>query len=265
MTASCQSAVELRSCSVSHSCAPACHGLKVKTPMQLHACAWFLRHRSQNHALHVGTEVGPPAAQELLSVPIHERAKRQCRALRRAVGTRWIVGRAADVVLGIQLWVLSILGVGVHHVDVHGEACIHEVNMLAPVGRWHSPSVAVPGVGNLLVPAVVEDAAAPVMVAQNTQPGLAIQAGSIVDALKDLVELVVGHVRDLIHGCAAGLLNATPIEVVTHIQNELWISFCSSLLERACHQLLGLVVEALDKATARVAHASHSLVALNEP
>ena len=36
---------------------------------------------------------------------------------------------------------------------------IHEVHLLAPVGRRQAPAVALPGVGDLLVPAVVEDTA----------------------------------------------------------------------------------------------------------
>ena len=39
-------------------------------------------------------------------------------------------------------------------------------------------------------PAVVELAASPVMVAQDAQPRLVAKPGSLVDALKDLVELM---------------------------------------------------------------------------
>ena len=48
--------------------------------------------------------------------------------------------------------------------------------MLAPVGRRHAPAIGFPGVGNLLVPAVVKNTASPVVVAQDAQPDLVTRA-----------------------------------------------------------------------------------------
>ena len=47
--------------------------------------------------------------------------------------------------------------------------------MLTPVGRGQAPAVGLPGVGDLLVPAVVEDTASPIVVSQHTQPNLPLE------------------------------------------------------------------------------------------
>ena len=185
-------------------------------------------------------------------------------ALRRAVCSRRIVRGSADVVLGIQRWILRVLRIRVDHVDVHGEPGIHEVHVLAPVCRRHSPAVAVPGVSNLLIPAIVEDAASPVVVPQDAQPRLAIQARPVVDVLEDLVELVVGHVRQLIHWRAAGLFDTAPVEVVAYVEDEDGVHFGRATLEGAGHQELGLIIDALHETTSGIAHSSHRLVALDK-
>ena len=58
------------------------------------------------------------------------------------------------------------------HLPHHFASHIWEVHMLAPVGRRHAPAIGFPGVGDLLVPAVVKDTASPVVVAQDAQPDL---------------------------------------------------------------------------------------------
>ena len=171
---------------------------------------------------------------------------------------------SADVVLGVQRWILRILGVRVDHEDVHSEPRIHEVHVLAPVCRRQSPAVAVPGVSNLLIPAIVEDAAAPVVVSQDAQPRLAIQARPVVDVLEDLVELVVGHVRQLVHWRAAGLFDTAPVEVVAYVEDEDGIHFSRATLEGAGHQELWLIIDALHETTSGIAHSSHRLVALDK-
>ena len=213
--------------------------------------------------MHVCTDSGPPATRAT-SNGRRGPAQVTSWALRRTVRARRVVCGPADVVLGIQLRVLSVLGVGVHHVDVHGEARVRKVHVLAPVGSGQPPAVAVPGVGDLLVPAVVEDAASPVVVAQDAQPWLAIQPRAVVHPLEDLIELVVRHKSDLVHGRAAGLLDAAPVEVVADVQDEHWVHFGGACLEGTGHQLLRLVVKALHKAAPGVASGPHGRVALNE-
>ena len=94
----------------------------------------------------------------------------------------------AEVVLRILLWGPSIHGIAVDGEDVNGEAGVLDSH--AVVWCWHDPSVAGPSVRNLLVPAVVELPPSPVVVAQDADPGLVAEAGTLVDALEDGVELM---------------------------------------------------------------------------
>ena len=54
------------------------------------------------------------------------------------------------------------------------------------------PQVTDPGVGNLLVPGCVHLAASPVVVSQHREPGLAVQAGALVDVFVDPERTVFG-------------------------------------------------------------------------
>mmetsp|Transcript_44155 Transcript_44155/g.113633 ORF Transcript_44155/g.113633 Transcript_44155/m.113633 type:complete len:250 (+) Transcript_44155:341-1090(+) len=133
--------------------------------------------------------------------------------------TRRVVRGAADVVLGVLRGLLGIVEIGVGHEEVDGEALIHVLDTRHVIRRRHHPTVADPSVGDLLIPAVVELAAAPIMVAEDAEPRLAIEARALVHLLVDLVELVVRCEGNLAHRRAASLFNATPIEVVADIED----------------------------------------------
>mmetsp|Transcript_388 Transcript_388/g.879 ORF Transcript_388/g.879 Transcript_388/m.879 type:complete len:243 (-) Transcript_388:1033-1761(-) len=89
-----------------------------------------------------------------------------------------VVLSAADVVLRVLVGLEGIFDIAIDVEDVHVETCILEGDMHAPIGCRHHPPGTGPCVGNLLIPTIVEDAAAPVVIAQHAQPKLAIQAAA---------------------------------------------------------------------------------------
>mmetsp|Transcript_149069 Transcript_149069/g.211828 ORF Transcript_149069/g.211828 Transcript_149069/m.211828 type:complete len:409 (-) Transcript_149069:601-1827(-) len=172
---------------------------------------------------------------------------------------------AADVVARLLPLVLAILVVGVQNVDVHPEVPYLEIHLEGVVRRRQDPTVALPRVGKLLIPAVVEAATSPVVVAQAADPWNAVDSRTIVNALEDLVELVRRGVRELVHRVSASLLDTSPVEVVAHIQNGHWVVLLCSLLECLRNQLLRRRVNVLVKATARrTAPRPPGLVAVEE-
>mmetsp|Transcript_109421 Transcript_109421/g.153107 ORF Transcript_109421/g.153107 Transcript_109421/m.153107 type:complete len:223 (-) Transcript_109421:361-1029(-) len=134
-------------------------------------------------------------------------------------GRRFVVLSAAHVVVGIFLWCFGIHKVGVQEiiVDIKAQVCID--NSGAVVGCWHYPAIGSPGVRHLLIPTVVELEASPVMIAQDTKPGLATETGTLVNTLKDLIKLMLRRVRDLVHGLPTGLLNPAPVEIITNVED----------------------------------------------
>mmetsp|Transcript_100610 Transcript_100610/g.267428 ORF Transcript_100610/g.267428 Transcript_100610/m.267428 type:complete len:444 (-) Transcript_100610:199-1530(-) len=168
-----------------------------------------------------------------------------------AVSIRGVVLGAAKVVLGVFRRLLGVDKVGVKHDIVHREVQVGVLNALAPVRCRQPPARAGPGVSNLLVPAVVENTAAPIMIAKHTQPRLVAQASTLVDPLEDLVELVVSRVGDLAHGRAAVLLNAAPVEVVPDVEDVRRVLLRCACLECVCHQELRIIVHAVNVAAAR--------------
>ena len=178
-------------------------------------------HRNLPVPLALGQDPGDPLL--LLRPQGREPARagvHRTRALRGgAGGARPVVRSAAHVVVGILLRRLRIHKVGVQEVVVHAEAKVRIDHGGGVVRGRHHPTVAGPGVGHLLVPGVVKLEATPVMVPQNAEPGLVAEPRALVDAFEDLVELVLGGVGDLVHGEATGLLDASPVEVVSHVQD----------------------------------------------
>mmetsp|Transcript_58825 Transcript_58825/g.154942 ORF Transcript_58825/g.154942 Transcript_58825/m.154942 type:complete len:333 (-) Transcript_58825:79-1077(-) len=157
---------------------------------------------------------------------------------------------------------MRVLNVGVEHEEVDAEALVGVVDLRAVVRRGHDPAVALPGVGDLLIPAIVEDAAAPVVVAEDAEPRHVVEAGPAVDALVDLVELVLGLVGHRAHGVAAVLLDASPVEVVTDVQDVLGVEKRRVLLELLRDEKLRLRVNAVHKTTA--GHTILEVVAVDE-
>mmetsp|Transcript_36076 Transcript_36076/g.65216 ORF Transcript_36076/g.65216 Transcript_36076/m.65216 type:complete len:268 (+) Transcript_36076:580-1383(+) len=152
--------------------------------------------------------------------------------------------RTAEVVLWVLFRVLGIHGVRVEHVNVHRKIEVWVLNMLAPIWGRHDPALAVPGVGNLLIPAIVEDTATPVMVAEDTEPRNVTEA--CVNPFKNLRELVHRCVRELGHRCAAVLFDAAPVEVISNIENIIWLHQARPRLESIGNQDLRLIVHAPD-------------------
>ena len=167
-----------------------------------------------------------------------------------ARGGRLVVLSAAHVVVGVLLRWHCIDEVGVQEVIVHVKVQVSIDDGGLVVGCRHDPSVAGPSVGDLLIPAVVKLEASPVMVSQHAEPRLVGETSSLVDALEDLVKLVLGREGDLIHGASARLLDAAPVEVVADVEDVLRIHKCSTGLEGVGNQLLRLVVHACHVAAA---------------
>mmetsp|Transcript_68805 Transcript_68805/g.143696 ORF Transcript_68805/g.143696 Transcript_68805/m.143696 type:complete len:253 (-) Transcript_68805:942-1700(-) len=183
-----------------------------------------------------------------------------------AVGIGRVVLGAAHVVFRVLGRLLGIVEIGIHKIDIDREVLVGILHWHHVVDSRHHPTLASVGVGDLLVPTVVEHSATPVVVAQNTQPWLARQTGSLVDILVDLVELMVSSPGNLTHRSSASLLDTAPVEVITDIEEETRILLCCTFFHRTGDKLLRLRVDTLDEATAgRAALAlAHGVEASNE-
>ena len=151
--------------------------------------------------------------------------------------------------VGVLLGRHGIDEVGVKEEVIHIEVLVRVDNGGLIVGSGHDPSVASPGVGDLLIPAVVELEASPVMVAQNTEPGLVGEASPLIYTFEDLIELVLRRVRDLIHRTPTSLLDTAPVEVIPNVEDILWVNERSPGFKGVGHQQLWLVVYACHVAT----------------
>mmetsp|Transcript_23907 Transcript_23907/g.71412 ORF Transcript_23907/g.71412 Transcript_23907/m.71412 type:complete len:209 (+) Transcript_23907:282-908(+) len=140
-------------------------------------------------------------------------------AAARAVRAGRVVLPAANIVVGVVIGVLGIHGIRVEHEDVDAEALVWELNPLHVVLGGQNPAVALPGVGDLLVPSVVELAATVVVVPQNAQPGRAIQAGAGIHAHKHIVKHLLRKARHPMHRTTAIFWNSAPIEIVPDVQH----------------------------------------------
>mmetsp|Transcript_40092 Transcript_40092/g.85938 ORF Transcript_40092/g.85938 Transcript_40092/m.85938 type:complete len:382 (-) Transcript_40092:708-1853(-) len=172
------------------------------------------------------------------------------RTTSRCAGCPCRVVGSTDVVIRIFVIGMGILEVGVEEPEIDGEHLCGVLHSGAPIGCRHDPSRAGPGVGDLLIPAVVEDTAAPVVISQHGKPRLAVQALAAVNTFEDLIELMVCGEGDRVHGGSAVLLDASPVEVVADIEDVLGVADASSVLHGLGHQELRLVVDALDVAAA---------------
>mmetsp|Transcript_125672 Transcript_125672/g.350057 ORF Transcript_125672/g.350057 Transcript_125672/m.350057 type:complete len:566 (+) Transcript_125672:344-2041(+) len=154
---------------------------------------------------------------------------------------------ATDVVLRVGADVFQgVDDVRVGHEDVDREILVGILNVLHPVRCREDPPVARPRVGDLLVPSGRELAAAPVVIAQDSEPGLAVQTRAGIDVLKDPLELCLSDVINSCHGRFAALpVHAAPIEVVANIQYVFGVAGPSPLLHLRCDKVLGWHVNVL--------------------
>mmetsp|Transcript_182304 Transcript_182304/g.443730 ORF Transcript_182304/g.443730 Transcript_182304/m.443730 type:complete len:387 (+) Transcript_182304:392-1552(+) len=177
----------------------------------------------------------------------------------RAVGRRWVVG-AADVVRRPVPVVERVPDVRVHEVVVDREVVVLHRDVVVQ-SRSHPPVLAGlrlgPRVADGLVPGHVHAPAAPVVVAEDPQPHEAIEAGTIVDVLEDLLELVCGFLLVLLGSSigihlgevlgAAKVVHAAPVEVVTHVQDVRWLGLRGHLQHLVPDLELALLVRRPDE------------------
>mmetsp|Transcript_43616 Transcript_43616/g.60589 ORF Transcript_43616/g.60589 Transcript_43616/m.60589 type:complete len:203 (-) Transcript_43616:535-1143(-) len=153
-----------------------------------------------------------------------------------AGGIRVVVLGAAHVVARVLLRWHCIDKVGVKEVIVHVKVQVLVDDGGLVVRRRENPAITKPGVGQLLVPTIVELEATPVMVSKNAEPRLLAESWPLVNALEDLVELMLRGIGNLIHGSSASLLDAAPVKIISNIEDILRIHERCSLLERLCDQ-----------------------------
>mmetsp|Transcript_35700 Transcript_35700/g.66492 ORF Transcript_35700/g.66492 Transcript_35700/m.66492 type:complete len:308 (+) Transcript_35700:260-1183(+) len=154
----------------------------------------------------------------------------------RTRGPRPVVLGAAHVVVWVLFWRHGVDEIRVKEVIVDIKAQVLVDDRCLVVRRGQHPTVAEPGIGQLLVPTIVELEASPVMVSEDTEPWLLTETRSLVHSLKDLIELVLGGIRDLIHRRATRFLDATPVKVVPNVEDVLGIHLGRPGLERLCDQ-----------------------------
>mmetsp|Transcript_47375 Transcript_47375/g.119367 ORF Transcript_47375/g.119367 Transcript_47375/m.119367 type:complete len:254 (-) Transcript_47375:1369-2130(-) len=157
--------------------------------------------------------------------------------------------QAADVMLGVRVRLVRLESVGVDKPVVDGEARV--VHLGAPELPGHDPAASgAPGVGDDLVPALVEHVAAVVVVAQDAQPRLLLDSLAGVDGFEGPRELA--RRRDLVGGDQTALrVEPGPIEVVACIQDVVGRVLLRTDCHLSSHLLLGDVVDALHEVLLR--------------
>mmetsp|Transcript_77031 Transcript_77031/g.222764 ORF Transcript_77031/g.222764 Transcript_77031/m.222764 type:complete len:270 (+) Transcript_77031:880-1689(+) len=139
---------------------------------------------------------------------------------------------AADVVRGISVRLLGLQVVRVHKPILHGEAGV--VHFATPVLCGHHPTATrAPSVRDLLVPPFVEHVAAVIMIAQDAQPRLALDACALVYRLVRPSELA--GLRNLERrNEAAPRVQTCPVKVVSDAEEVV-----GRVMLRALGHLLG--------------------------
>mmetsp|Transcript_53757 Transcript_53757/g.86896 ORF Transcript_53757/g.86896 Transcript_53757/m.86896 type:complete len:304 (+) Transcript_53757:613-1524(+) len=141
------------------------------------------------------------------------------------------------------------MDVGVDHEVVHAEVLIGILDMLTPVYGRHHPPLAGPSVRDLLVPAIGIKTASPVVVAKHAEPGFVAKVRAVIDGFEDLVELVLCRRMDFLHVGATFCLDASPIEVISNVQDVLGLVQSGPSLERLRNELLWLGVDVVYELT----------------
>mmetsp|Transcript_52078 Transcript_52078/g.122262 ORF Transcript_52078/g.122262 Transcript_52078/m.122262 type:complete len:359 (+) Transcript_52078:559-1635(+) len=168
-----------------------------------------------------------------------------------------VMAGAANVVRRIRFWIEGVVDVGIQKKVVDDEALldpgpsaripvvyrselVEESRLKPPVRRtWSSP-----GVGDHLVPSRKIVPASPVVVAKYSKPLQVIQ-GPVVHLLKDIRPLWAPI--EGIHVLTTFAVDATPVEVVTNIDDVADSIIVCVLHHGLCHLLLRQVVDSVHK------------------
>mmetsp|Transcript_71357 Transcript_71357/g.183970 ORF Transcript_71357/g.183970 Transcript_71357/m.183970 type:complete len:487 (+) Transcript_71357:137-1597(+) len=159
---------------------------------------------------------------------------------------------AADVVLGVAIGWFGIERVRVHEEVVDREARVADSGAII-LGRHHPASCRSrsclawrgPRVGDELVPTGVEAETTIVMVAEDTQPRLAVESLAGVDPLEVVFELP--RRDDVVGGDAAGGVNARPVEVVAGVDDVVRRALLCPLAHLPSHTQLCSVIHAVEE------------------
>mmetsp|Transcript_46704 Transcript_46704/g.101775 ORF Transcript_46704/g.101775 Transcript_46704/m.101775 type:complete len:212 (+) Transcript_46704:829-1464(+) len=149
----------------------------------------------------------------------------------------------ANVVLRIPPWAFpDVEDVGVNKQPVNVEARI--MYGCSPIDGWLQPTTcrlwqAAPAVCNHLVPALVELPASPVVVSKHSKPWFVINTWTLPHFLVDPLPLL--GVATLIH-IATVAVHSTPIKVVAHVDDVVWIPVLAASVERPRHAPLRIVI-----------------------
>mmetsp|Transcript_41255 Transcript_41255/g.105056 ORF Transcript_41255/g.105056 Transcript_41255/m.105056 type:complete len:332 (-) Transcript_41255:70-1065(-) len=160
-----------------------------------------------------------------------------------ACGIRAAVQQATDIVAGGLVWWKCLEHIGIHEKVLHAE--VRVVDPLHVVQRGCHPPIRAPRVADVLLPLGSEHVAAPIVVAKYTQPSLTIQPGAPIHILKDGLELTCP--TPLERGMTTLSIDASPIEVVPHVQDVVWLMLDGSFSHLLGDLQLGSVVDADDE------------------
>mmetsp|Transcript_77170 Transcript_77170/g.233938 ORF Transcript_77170/g.233938 Transcript_77170/m.233938 type:complete len:272 (-) Transcript_77170:63-878(-) len=151
------------------------------------------------------------------------------------------------MLVGVRLE--GIEDIGVHEEVIDGKVRVPRSRLPVQRGRQPPalpPGVLEPGVRDGLVPAVGHHEAAEVVVAEDAEPLLAVEPGAGVDVLEDALPLA-RSIGAPVEGRAALDLNASPVEVVAHVEDVLWLAYRRPLDHLLGDILLRHVVSANNK------------------
>mmetsp|Transcript_8856 Transcript_8856/g.26359 ORF Transcript_8856/g.26359 Transcript_8856/m.26359 type:complete len:463 (+) Transcript_8856:192-1580(+) len=152
---------------------------------------------------------------------------------------------AADIVLRVGVGLLGLDEVRIDEEIIHRKARV--VHVRRPVlSRRHPAAARAPRIGDVLVPTCVELVAAVVVVAQDAQPRLAVDALALVNLLENPLELARRRVRERRHQATLGV-EPRPIKVISSIEEVIGRVVLGPLAHLRGHLRLRLVVDALDE------------------
>mmetsp|Transcript_111341 Transcript_111341/g.265621 ORF Transcript_111341/g.265621 Transcript_111341/m.265621 type:complete len:340 (+) Transcript_111341:672-1691(+) len=140
--------------------------------------------------------------------------------------------------------IVGIEEVRVDEEEVHGEV-VELYRALVVQGRLQPSTSAElqlrPSICNHLVPAVGEHETTVVVVSQHPKPLLSVEAIALVHNLIDVAPLEP-RIRDFVHRRSALHVDATPVEVVSKVDNKIWIPLLGIVAHPPADVELGPVV-----------------------